>query len=118
MIRSVIAALTAGLLLAANPATAAGLGFLAKGPMTKFNDADMKFFDEAMAEAFAAKKPGVPFEWKNEQTGASGSITPRRIFTRKGQPCSELQIVNRHKALEEKGVYRFCQQDGRWTLAR
>lgn len=113
--RSIVCAAT--LLLAAGTASAAGLGFMSKGPMAKFNEADIKLLEGALAKAREAKETGTPVEWANEKTGASGSVTPLKIFDEAGRPCRDLKVVNRHKQLEASGMYTMCrQQNGRWTF--
>jgi surface antigen len=113
--RSIVCA--AVLLLATGTAASAGLGFMSKGPMAKFNEADMKLLEGALAQAREAKETGTPVEWANEKSGASGSVTPLRIFEEGGQPCRDLKVFNRHKQLEASGVYTMCRQkDGRWAF--
>lgn len=102
----------------AAPAAASNLGFLARGPMSRFNDADMKLLNEAVSQALKAKDVGVANEWRNDKSGASGSITPQRAFDERGAPCRELKVVNRHRQLESSGVYTLCRRDGRWKLAQ
>jgi surface antigen len=105
------------LCLAVGTVAAAGLGFMSKGPMAKFNEADMKLLNAALAEAQKARETGTPIEWANEKTGASGTVTPMRLFEEAGRPCRDLRVVNRHKQLESSGVYTMCQQkDGRWAF--
>jgi len=118
VIRSFRIVLAVACLAVAGHTAAAGFGFMAKGTMARFSEADMKLFEEALGKALAADKTGVPVEWKNDQTGASGVITPRRIFRKASKPCSEVRIVNRHKTSEDSGVYSFCQQEGQWSLAQ
>jgi surface antigen len=103
------------LCLTVGTVAAAGLGFMSKGPMAKFNDADMKLLNGALEQARSAKEPGTPVEWANEKTGSSGAVTPVRLFEEDGRPCRELKVLNRHKQLESSGIYTMCQQkDGRW----
>lgn len=122
-LQRVAAVLAAALLMAAawltaNPAQAAGLSFMARGPMANFNDADMKLFTGAVGQALTAPKAGSEVRWANEQTGASGEITPQRLYERGGLPCRDLKVVTRHRATESSGVYPMCRRDGRWVLAR
>jgi surface antigen len=113
-LRSIVTALA---LLVAGSVFAAGLGFMSKGPMARFNAADMTLFNDALARAQAAPQPGTAIDWANEKTGSAGSVTPLRLFEDGGLPCRELKIVNRHQTMEESGVYTMCrQQDGRWMF--
>lgn len=115
-----IAGLASSVLLVAlaAPAAASNLGFLARGPMSRFNDADMKLLNEALGQALKATDVGTANEWRNDKSGASGSVTPQRVFNEQGAPCRELKIVNRHRQLEASGVYTLCRRDGRWKLAQ
>jgi surface antigen len=97
---------------------AAGLGFMSKGPMAHFNEADMKLLDQALDRALAAAETGTAIDWSNAATGASGAITPLRAFEQGGRPCREVKVVNRHRQLESSGVYTLCRSEGRWTLAQ
>lgn len=99
-------------------AQAAGLGFMSKGPMAHFNEADMKLLNQALDKALAAPETGTAVEWSNPATGAGGAITSLRAFEAKGQPCREVKAVNRHRQLESSGVYTLCRRDGRWKLAQ
>jgi surface antigen len=100
------------------PVAASGLNFLARGPMSRFNEADMKLLNGALSQALKAPEAGTPVEWANEKSAASGSVTLQRLFDRAGVPCRELKIVNRHRQLESSGVYTLCRRDGRWKLAQ
>ncbi|MDZ7651767.1 MAG: RT0821/Lpp0805 family surface protein [Burkholderiaceae bacterium] len=115
MARITRVALAATALVALAPVQAAGLGFMAKGPMARFNDADMKLLNDAIAQARSAKDAGTAVEWANDKTGSSGSVTPVRAFEEGGLACRDLRVVNRHKQLESAGVYAMCQRkDGTW----
>jgi surface antigen len=110
--------LLAAALLTATAAQGAGLSFMARGPMASFNDADMKLFTGAVGQALTAKDAGSEVRWANDKTGASGEITPQRLYERGGLPCRDLKVVTRHRATESSGVYPMCRRDGRWVLAR
>lgn len=97
---------------------AAGLGFMSKGPMAHFNEADMRLLNQALDRALAAPETGTAVEWSNAATGASGAITPLRAFDNGGRPCREVKAVNRHRQLESSGVYTLCRSEGRWKLAQ
>ena len=99
-------------------AQAAGLGFMSKGPMSHFTEADMKLLNQALDRALAAPEMGAAVEWANPATSAGGAITPLRAFEEKGRPCREVKAVNRHRQLESSGVYTLCRSDGRWKLAQ
>lgn len=99
-------------------AQGASLGFLSKGPMARYTEADMKLLEGALGQALKADQPGKTVEWRNDRTNASGAITPERIFENGGRPCRELRIVTRHRTQESSGLYTLCRRDGRWKLAQ
>ena len=99
-------------------AQAAGLGFMSKGPMAHFNEADMRLLNQALDRALAAPETSTAVEWSNAATGAGGAITPLRAFDQTGRPCREVKVVNRHRQLESSGVYTLCRSEGRWKLAQ
>lgn len=116
--RALLIGSAAWLSVMAAPVAASGLGFLSRGPMSRFNDADMKLLNEALGQALKAPQAGITIDWANDKSGASGSVTPQRLFEDKGVPCRELKVVNRHRQLEASGVYTLCRRDGRWKLAQ
>ncbi|MCU0938314.1 MAG: RT0821/Lpp0805 family surface protein [Burkholderiaceae bacterium] len=103
------------MLAVAATAQASGLGFMARGPMARFNSADMKLLNDAIEQARSAPEMGTPVDWANDKTGSSGSVTPVRVFEERGQTCRDLRVVNRHRQLESTGVFAMCQRkDGTW----
>jgi surface antigen len=111
--RMVAAALIAG----SGAAAAAGLGFLAETPLSRFDEEDLKLMNSAVEQALASAKLGAPVRWANGKTASSGEVTPQRAFDRGGRPCRDLRVVNRHRRLEASGVYTMCRDDGQWRLA-
>ena len=109
------AALIAGL---AGPAVALGpqMG-LKDTPGAKFNDADIALMKARVVEALKADKEGEVLEWKNDKTGASGSVVPMNNLTWNGLECRRLRISNAYAELKATGVYKFCQKPpGKWKL--
>ena len=108
----------AALIAGTGRAFAAGLGFLAETPMSRFNEEDLKLMNGAVEQALASAKLGAPVRWANGKNSSSGEVTPQRAFERGGRPCRDLRVVNRHRRLEASGVYTMCREDGHWTLAQ
>ena len=118
MKHSLTAALTASRLLpACAAAQGSGLNFLARGPIARYTAADMRLLERAVGQALKGDQVGNVIEWSNEKTGASGEITPQRIFESAGLPCRELRVALRSRNRESSGLYTLCQRDGRWKLA-
>lgn len=111
---SIAAALIAG----SGAAAAAGLGFLAETPMSRFNEEDLKLMNGAVEQALSSAAIGAPVRWANGKTPASGEVTPLRAFERGGRPCRDLRVVNRHRTLEATGTYTLCRDGDTWTLAQ
>jgi surface antigen len=105
----------AALVVAGGTALAAGLGFLADSPVSRFNEEDLRLMNGAVDRALASAELGMPLRWANSVTSSSGEVTPQRAFDRGGRPCRELKVVNRHRALEDSGIYVLCRDGESWT---
>lgn len=112
---SFAAALLAGL---AGPAGAIGpQAGLKDTPAAKFNEADYALMKARVDQALKAEKEGEVLEWKNEKTGASGTVVPMNNLTWNGLECRRLRIANAYGELKAQGVYKFCQKPpGKWKL--
>lgn len=109
-------ALTAALLLAAGGAAAANFGFLADTPVGRFNDDDLRLMNAAIERALAAGDPRAVERWSNDKTSSSGEVATLRAFTHDGQTCRDLRVINRHRRLENSGIYTMCRAGGGWRL--
>lgn len=108
-----------GALLACGGAAAqVGLGFLAETPVSRFNDADLRLMNGAIDKALSTAEVGTTVRWANEATSSSGEVTAQRAFEQTGRPCRDLRVVNRHRRLENSGVYTLCREGGQWKLAQ
>ena len=106
----------AGALLACGGVAAqVGIGFLSETPMSRFNEDDVKLMTGAIDKSLAAAEIGTTVRWANEATSSSGEVTAQRAFEHMGRPCRDLRVVNRHRRLENSGVYTMCRDNGRWT---
>lgn len=94
-------------------ASAANMAFMADQAMSRFKNQDATIFNTAAAKALAAKD-GTAIEWKNPETGASGTLTP--YADSEGKPnCRVIHMVNIAENVKSSGYYRFCKQaDGSW----
>ena len=109
----------AGAWLACGGAAAqVGLGFLAETPMARFNGDDIRMMNGAIEKALATAEIGTTVRWANEATSSSGEVTAQRAFESSGRPCRDLRVVNRHRRLENSGVYTMCRDNGQWKLAQ
>lgn len=99
-------------------AQATDLLFLKNSPASKFNAADFKLMRASLEKALAGPAEGPPLEWKNEQTGASGSVTPAGADESAApKKCRKLRVANAYKLMKDEGVYTFCMGNtGKWAL--
>jgi hypothetical protein len=103
--------------LASTAATASNLNVLGRGPISKFSEADIDLYRGAFGQALSTGEMNQPVAWAKKGTGASGAATPLRAFDRKGALCRELHLESRHRSLTSDGVFSWCRQKGRRTLA-
>lgn len=107
----------AALTLAVGSAGAFPLMFLGNSVLQWLTPADAQMLSTALDAALATEKEGTEERWSNPASGASGSVTFRRAFTRGEMPCRTLQIQTTAQAITGGGVFDFCQQpNGSWGL--
>jgi len=86
-------------------------------PASKFTADDFALMNQRVKQALDAPNEGEKLEWRNEKTGASGSVTPMNRLTWNGMSCRRLQIANKAGAASGQGIYKFCQKTpGAWKL--
>lgn len=114
-------ALCAVAVLAALAAPALALGpqdGLKNTPGAKFNSEDIALMKAQVFAALKSEKEGEPLAWKNDKTGASGTVVPLNHLTWNGLECRRLRIANAFQGQTAQGVYKFCQKPpGTWKLA-
>lgn len=103
----------AACLTGAGLAQAANMTFMMDQAMSRFNEQDAQFFNEASAKALAAKD-GTPVRWSNPASGAFGTLTPYPD-PQKNPACREIHMENVAENVKSAGYYRFCKRsDGSW----
>jgi len=112
--------LASAALAVALPAAAQGgdLLFLKNSPAAKFNAADFKMMRDTVSKALSGPEDGPALSWKNDTTGAEGTVTPAGADAgAPGRKCRKLRIANSYKFNKDEGVYSFCQgATGKWAL--
>jgi len=102
--------------LGASGAQAADLLFLKNSPASKFNAADFKLMRANVDKALAGPPEGPALAWKNDKSGASGTVTPDGVDTA-APACRKLRIANAYQQMKDEGVYTFCRGNtGQWKL--
>ena len=118
--KALAATLLATALAASVPAAvqAADLLFLKNSPAAKFNAADFKLMRDSVEKALAGPPEGPALDWKNDKTGAAGTVTPAGTDEAAApRKCRKLRIANSYKLVKDEGVYTFCQGNtGKWAL--
>ena len=78
---------------------------------------DMAQMNDAGYKSLAMSPIGETSEWRNLETGNSGSFTPTREFlSRDGQPCRELTAVISVEGEEHEMRQTVCQTvEGTWV---
>jgi surface antigen len=116
--RKMLAALATMCSLAAGPALALNMLFLSEGPVGYFTEEDNRMFDGALQGALNDRKDGEVSSWSNPATGANGTVTVMKTFTRQDMTCRELKVFNSAKGRTGQGVFDLCKApDGRWKIA-
>lgn len=100
-------------------ATGAILGMLAGSEIGRqLDEADRMKHTRTMTKALQQNRTGQPAKWRNEASGASGSVTPKRDFTNNaGDFCREFEQTLSHQGKQVEKTGTACRQaDGSWVL--
>ena len=95
------------------------LGALVGSEVGKSLDrADVAAMHRTNQVALEQNRSGVPSEWRNPDSGASGTVTPQRTYqTATGQYCREFQQTVTIGAKTENAYGTACRQpDGSWKV--
>lgn len=95
------------------------LGFLDQAPIRFFNAADMDMMEAAADEVLDSAADGEGRDWRNDQSGNSGSVKAIRSFTKDGNDCRRVEVVN-NAAKATKGSNRsqldLCKIESTWKI--
>jgi surface antigen len=113
-----------GLIAAAAGGGAAGivggvlLGGLVGGAIgNALDQRDKQLAMQAAQNSFENSRSGSSTQWRNPDSGHSGSITPTRTYQDGGQYCREYQQTINVGGETEKGYGTACRQpDGTWRI--
>jgi surface antigen len=118
MKKKILAASLVALAAIVPAAHATDLLFLKNSPASKFSSADFKLLRGNIEQALAGPADGPALEWKNDKTGASGTVTPAGVDQAAApRQCRKLRVANAYKLMKDEGVYTFCRSaTGKWAL--
>ena len=105
------------LALVSSAQAALNLKWLEFSPAKHFTQADWDLLRGAARSALNDKANGESVEWRNQETGHYGTLTPISRLEVDGRPCRDLVIRNFAGGLQGGGTYRLCQMEGdEWKL--
>jgi surface antigen len=110
--RMIMAVTAASLLAAAGAALAQPYSVLGGAPISLMTEKDIALYQEALSKALDQGKNGEVSRWSNAESGASGTIEPKRDFTRGDKKCRDLFTETKAKGRSESGTWAFCREPG------
>lgn len=91
---------------------------LGGAPLSLMSEKDIALYQDALKTSLDAGKDGQQSSWSNPETGASGTIEPRRSFKQGEKACRDVYLETRAKGRHEKGTWAFCRDaGGAWQLS-
>jgi len=104
-------------------ATAIGViagGLLGSQVGKSLDQADVAYANRTTQTALETGQPGQPLPWRNEQSGASGTVVPRNYYqTANGTYCREFQQTITVGGQTQQGYGTACKQpDGSWKIVQ
>ncbi len=117
MMKYILPMLLFALLIWHVPASAAGMGFVAKRPMGSFTAEDSRIFKQTLFDVLDHQPDGKAVEWANDASGHSGKIKSVATFEENRQTCRTIRVLNRAGGVTGQGKFDFCKQaDGTWKI--
>jgi len=109
----------AAMWLFAGSAQANNLGFLKNSAAALLTDEDRELQRDAMMTVLDDENATTQKEWKNAQTGHSGSIKSLGNYrSEDGLHCRKLKIANLADGLKNEATYPVCKTpEGEWIAA-
>ncbi len=99
-------------------AQAVNMQYLKYSPVSEFTDTDFELLQTTGVQALNEYKNGQMSEWKNEETGHSGTITPLDTSEINGYNCRKTRISNHTQEKDGQAVFTFCKIDGHWKILK
>lgn len=99
------------------PAVAQNLhGLMKDSPAEKFNDEDVRLFNQAAAKALNEAAVGETVRWENPASHSRGELKVLKIFTWKDQPCRQVRVRNEAGERKSSNALNVCRVSDRWRL--
>lgn len=107
----------AALAIGALPAAAQNYhGLFKDSPAEKFNDEDMRLFNEAAAKALSQAKVGESVSWANTVTQNRGELKVLKTFTWRDSPCRQLRMRNEAGDRKATRSINMCRVQDKWRM--
>ena len=105
------------LAIAALPAAGQNFhGLLKDTPAEKFNDEDMRLFNQAAAKALTEAAVGETVRWENPASQNRGDMKVLKVFTWKDQPCRQVRVRNQAGDRKASNSLNVCRVSDKWRL--
>jgi surface antigen len=113
-LRAVVAAT---LLLATTAAWPANTWFIQDTPLGTMSQEDRQMYKRTLDEALDSGAVGQTKEWRNPETGNSGSVKVIKDFSRQESTCRRVETFAQTKSLKNRARWNFCKQpSGEWKV--
>ena len=86
-------------------------------PIQYMSEQDLTIMKAVIIDTLDRAGDGVSATWKNQSTGAPGTLTPRESFRREAKQCRRLEVANSAGGRDNRSVFTLCKlQDGDWKV--
>lgn len=106
------------LLILASNSYAVNMQYLRYSPVSEFTDTDFEILQTTGIKALDNNENGQVSEWKNPETGHSGSITTHNSSSIDGMACRKTTIKNQTKTRSGQATFTFCKVKEQWKLLK
>jgi surface antigen len=91
-------------------------GLMKDSPAEKFNDEDMRLFNQAAAKALTEAAVGETVRWENPVSQNRGEMQVQKIFTWKDHPCRQVRVRNQAGDRKASNSLNVCRVSDKWRL--
>jgi surface antigen len=85
-------------------------------PAEKFNDEDMRLFNEASDKALNDAAVGETVRWENPATRSRGELKVLQTFAWKEQPCRKIRMHNEAHGRKATSTLDLCRVSDQWRM--
>jgi surface antigen len=91
-------------------------GLMKDGPGEKFNDEDIRLFNQAADKALNEAKAGETVRWENAATQNRGELKVLKTFTWKESPCRQVRMHNETRDRKATHSLNMCRLQDKWRM--